>query len=62
MKRLVLLSIWWFLWYTVDGMTWQQHGLRFPTQARCESYRAIVSKGTGKDVMQQTVCRAEASQ
>jgi len=59
MKTLVLFSVGWFLWYTSDGMTWRQHGLRFPTQARCESYRDILSKGTGKEVMQQTVCRAE---
>ena len=61
MKRLALLSVWWFLWYTVDGATWRQHGMRFPTQTRCEAYRAILSKGTGKEVIQASACLIEHS-
>jgi hypothetical protein len=61
MKRLVLLSIWWFLWYTPDGTTWRQHGLRFPSEARCEAYRAMLSKGTGKEVLKASICLAEHS-
>jgi len=39
MKRVALLSVWWFLWYTVMAY-WTQHGLRFPSEARCQGYGA----------------------
>jgi hypothetical protein len=61
MKTLVLFSVWWFLWYTVDGTTWRQHGLRFPTQARCEAYRELLTRGTGQDVMKASACLPEHS-
>jgi hypothetical protein len=59
MKTLVLFSAWWFLWYTVDGVTWRQHGLRFPSEARCEAYRELLTRGTGQEVLKASRCLPE---
>ena len=61
MKTLALLGVWWFLWYTIDGVTWRQHGLRFPSEARCEAYRAMLTRGAGQEVLKASRCLVEQS-
>ena len=60
MKPYVVLIAWWFFWFTADGRTWQQYGLRFPSEARCQYFKQVVMQGTGKVNIKEALCLTES--